>query len=696
MKRVGFLIVAALAGLPVVGQIQTKSDRLIAERLSVSEWNLQAFDLPDRVQPTVYVPIKLGGLDYQLKLWPHDNRAKDFKVLVQGADGQLREVVPPVPRTYQGTVLTADGEPVDGTVVACSIVNRQLRGMVWINFREDLPGPQIRYTITPLSDIDRSAAKPLHVVTDNFALKLLPYTCEEVQIEHDDGGDGVSMQATGNKICDIAFDADYEFYQLSGSSVPNVVYDIENTLQSVEMIYQRDCQISYEVPAIIVRTTVNDPYSTTVGATVLSQMRTEWNNNQALIRRDLAQLITGRDLDGTLIGISYIGVVCTLTDAYGVNELEYSPYFELRVALLAHEIGHGWNAVHCVENTDCHIMCAVIDSCDGVLGPNLRFGVGEKGLINPFRDSRTCLTTEPDTLSPPFTEAWPAAAIDQTRWTYFKNPFVVSNAVNEPSPLLSLRLRAASSLAYANDEIRSNYINMLGQSGSVISFWTEHVGVESGKKLYVEFWNQSQLRWDPVTTLTSNGTDQSDFVKTTVNMPTAGYSSRFRIRFVAGSTDTTDNWYVDDISISGVPLATVSGNVVLENLAISPAGLVATLQFRTPGTTNVFYSSNITLNANGDYSLGTVPPGTYDIALKFPTFLRKVVTNKTVSGTTTNVNFDLVCGDSDGNNVIDLKDMNPVFQNFLLPGQGDVNLSGLVDLLDLNLMFANFGMSGTN
>ena len=60
-----------------------------------------------------------------LLLNPYTMRAENFRVLVQGEDGQLREVEPPPPRTYRGTV---QGEPLSR--VAATFMDGQLWAMV--------------------------------------------------------------------------------------------------------------------------------------------------------------------------------------------------------------------------------------------------------------------------------------------------------------------------------------------------------------------------------------------------------------------------------------------------------------------------------------------------------------------------------------------------------------------------------------
>lgn len=162
----------------------------------------------------------------------------------------------------------------------------------------------------------------------------------------------------------------------------------------------------------------------------------------------------------------------------------------------------------------------------------------------------------------------------------------------------------------------------------------------------------------------------------------------------ANASDHLAVWAVLDVN-AGAGLATVTGRVTLESYA-GPAGLSALMQFRSPGTQTVLHSDLATLNASGGYTLTGVPAGTYDIAVKFPNWLRQVLPNRVVVGpTTTGVDFTLRNGDADGNNSVDLADLNSVLTYFgNAGGAGDLTWNGSVDLVDLNIVLTNFGLQG--
>ena len=113
----------------------------------------------------------------------------------------------------------------------------------------------------------------------------------------------------------------------------------------VNFIYARDLLMRHITSTVIVRTSEPDPYTTKDPFALLNRFRDEWNANQVGTPRDTAHLVTGRQMDGNIIGLAWVGVVCNLPWAYALSEFNFS--FATHVTLIAHEVGHNWNAPHC-------------------------------------------------------------------------------------------------------------------------------------------------------------------------------------------------------------------------------------------------------------------------------------------------------------------------------------------------------------
>jgi hypothetical protein len=362
-------------------------DQDIASELLLNAWSVQEFDLPGEPGEAFTLSVDLGGTLHGLVLVPHSVRSENYQVLVQQADGSLVEHVPSMPSTYRGIV---SGQP--DSVVAASLVDGQLTATIV------LAPDQPLWAIQPANKVNPVAASNLHIVYSGLDIKATDAICgtddtdfrasEPVGSAADGGG-------AGDVVCEIACDADTEFYNLNGSSVTNTENDINAIINAVEAIYESDVGILYEVTTIIVRTSEPDPYSTTSPNSLLSQFRNYWNSNHGSVQRDIAHLFTGKNIDSSVIGIASLSVICNKSSGYGLSQSRYTTNFNNRTALTAHELGHNWSAGHCNGASDCKIMCSGLGGCSGIV---TAFGSGSINSINNKKNAVSCLD---DAIPPP-------------------------------------------------------------------------------------------------------------------------------------------------------------------------------------------------------------------------------------------------------------------------------------------------------
>jgi len=525
---------------------------------TLTQYSTQALQLPrDHQRRAFEALVTLGDEARILELQPYSIRSADFKLLVQNAAGELVEVEAPEPMTYRGSV-----RGVAGSEVRASLVN----GEMWANIT--MPGSG-SWTVQPLEDIVPGAPSIAgsHIVypTESVIPTEEPVNCgvdhNSVPANVGDGGvagmDGGVAGLASNRILDIGVDADFEYFQENGNSVFNTVNDIENLLNAVEFIYERDVDITFEITVIIVRSDVNDPYTSSNAGTLLDEFQDTWNTSpESGIRRDVGQLFTGKNISGGTIGIAALGSTCFSGFAYSMVESKYTTNFALRQSLSAHELGHTLNALHCDGDGDCHIMCSGNGGCNGISGSNLTLGTAAEAQITNYVNSNNgnCMGTHPTSpLLPPFFEDFEGAgSINTTRWTYNDGAIVSTNGVGEPSGTRSANLDSTGSTLYSDDELRTNFINLQGQTNQVVAYFTQHRGVENGETLTVEYW-ASNIRWTTLNTITSNGTDQNQFMFHQHALPANALHSEFRLRFRVDGSSSDDDWYVDDVFVGGDP-----------------------------------------------------------------------------------------------------------------------------------------------
>lgn len=287
---------------------------------------------------TTVVPI--DGEVYTLELVPHSVRSDNYRVQVQLADGSYHDVESGPIRTLRGTV-----QEVDGAVVGASLSDDGLRAR--IIFPDDT-----EYWVEPLVSRVAAAAPGQHAVFRGDDVTPSGGTCRVLYppISDEQVSDGHGAVAAGGLfIAELAIDADYEYFLEFGTWEATVA-SIEDIVNVMNVQYQRDVSITHLLTAIIVRTAEPDPYHDTDAEYLLYEFRDHWHSEHSDVTRDIAQLFTGKELDGSTIGIAWLGTVCApprFGYGYSVVQPTCCTSFACKTDLSAHELGHSWNAEHC-------------------------------------------------------------------------------------------------------------------------------------------------------------------------------------------------------------------------------------------------------------------------------------------------------------------------------------------------------------
>lgn len=355
------LLLAAVAG----AQVRPADPDTLAA-LGSARASVQTLALPAAAGDVTLVPVVIDGEPVVLELFPSSVRAPGFRLLVQDETGALSEVEAPPPATVRGLV---QGRP--GSAVSGSLLDGALTAIVMLGAGDEA------WAIQPLADVDSAAAPGEHLVFDSVDDLDLGFTCGAVA-----RGDGAAAGPVpggapegaadgGFAITLIAADADFEYYQANNSNVIQTTNDIENVIGNVATIYEFTAGITYQVGTVIVRTVANDPYDTTSSSGILNEFRDEWNANQTGVTRNVAHMFTGKDMNGSVIGIAWLDVNFCASPfsnplSYGVSQSKFSANAASRTGLTAHELGHNWDCSHCDGIAGCKIMCSGIGGCEGL------------------------------------------------------------------------------------------------------------------------------------------------------------------------------------------------------------------------------------------------------------------------------------------------------------------------------------------
>ena len=363
----GALLVASLS--PPAQDLTDAAKRY----LNLTDVSIQRLDVPVEVRPAL-VEVEIDGLKYSMDLRPRSIRSADY-VLQIDVNGTLLLADPGEPRTMRGTLLEDEG-----SLVAGSILHDGLYAKILFSSGEI-------YWIEPLvSRIPGAATDQYAVYSQEDIISSSGYCGTDTSGLGFHSSDGASsLSASGSlAITEIGIDADFEFYTAHNSDVQQTSSRMELVLNTMNTQYETEVGITHVVSAAIVRTTSGSPYTSTDPGTLLNQFKNNWNGAQSGLTRDVAHLFTGKNLDGSVIGIAYLGVICT-SSGYSLVQSDCCGSLGCATDLSAHELGHNWSADHCSCQNPNYTMNSSL-TCANRFHDTLT----EPEIIN-HRNSRNCL-----------------------------------------------------------------------------------------------------------------------------------------------------------------------------------------------------------------------------------------------------------------------------------------------------------------
>jgi hypothetical protein len=166
-------------------------------------------------------------------------------------------------------------------------------------------------------------------------------------------------------------------------------------LNNVDGIFAAELGIQVQVPTAVVYEADSDPLPTTTAATsLLRHLATLRANSPQLKARGLTHLFTGRDLDGTTVGIGYIDSVCNTEYGVALTEIRGRGAW-LESLVTAHEMGHNFGAVH-----DGEAPCSFVPQNEFLMSPVVHptkatFSNCSRTRILQTARAASCVTTLP-------------------------------------------------------------------------------------------------------------------------------------------------------------------------------------------------------------------------------------------------------------------------------------------------------------
>ena len=140
----------------------------------------------------------------------------------------------------------------------------------------------------------------------------------------------------------IGLIADFEYFSQFGN-VTDTEQAMVLRLNFVDGVTSIQLGVFFAVQEFRVFDIANDPFTSSDSDTLLDELGV-FKNSSTFASYGLAHLFTGRDLDGTVVGIAYVGSVCD--SRFGSGLIQSGQNQSLDAVISAHEIGHNFGALH--------------------------------------------------------------------------------------------------------------------------------------------------------------------------------------------------------------------------------------------------------------------------------------------------------------------------------------------------------------
>jgi hypothetical protein len=188
--------------------------------------------------------------------------------------------------------------------------------------------------------------------------RYLRATRRQQEVVSPGGGDPVSsvgarsLQSTGCSslfVIEVAIAFDSTFCAKQGGEEA-ARQELERIVARASMMYQQQGVCTKLVISHIEGfcSSSEDPYRAGVDLNdigcnsngLLPAFEQYWQANRGSVRRDAAHLFYARDLAGAAVGCASLGTLCSTSNGFGVNEMEFSTDEQRRAIVFAHELGH--------------------------------------------------------------------------------------------------------------------------------------------------------------------------------------------------------------------------------------------------------------------------------------------------------------------------------------------------------------------
>ncbi|MBT3339683.1 MAG: hypothetical protein HOM34_08735 [Planctomycetes bacterium] len=301
-------------------------------------------DLPTGLPNSFSVRARMSGVVVHLDLTRRSLRADGF--LVQTSAGLLAAEDIPEPVTYFGSLRGMPDVQIIASLRPEGLTARiqfpEKRDSWWRITPNQKRGQGWHFIQEEVADFPESCGSETIETPAGVATITPPGLPSKSSVGAPTGGKHFGSPNGANRWvvreAQIAYDADFCYYEREGSTIAGTIAGVEQQLAEMELCYAQDAQITYELTAIVIRDQPYYPTFTSAGDG-LTKFYQEWDANQTHIPRDTAYFLTDYCNDG-IAGLAYLGTLGGWSYGETVWDRGHSP------GIMAHEVGHNWGAGH--------------------------------------------------------------------------------------------------------------------------------------------------------------------------------------------------------------------------------------------------------------------------------------------------------------------------------------------------------------
>jgi len=323
----GLLIL--FATMTFASPANAKDDIYITYSETLQELSLESADLTDSQKPRgeSFRKLQFDAFSKRFDIQLQSNRALLSSAQQSALDARIG--------IYRGTI---SGAP--GSWVRLVVVDAIPRGLLWDGqemYAIDAgvnAGEPVIYRLQDVH-IPAGALSCSYLKAADNGNSLLKAIVDEVSAATSNGPGATSQ-------LDMAIIGDFEFTSDKGA---NVDADLIARINNVDGIFSAQLGVQLNVNRIDTFQDANDPFTDETSANdLIDELANFRNATPSQNANGLSHLFTGRDLDGSTVGIAFGSAICSNRFGAGITQGTHSLNIDSLIA--AHEIGHNFGAPH--------------------------------------------------------------------------------------------------------------------------------------------------------------------------------------------------------------------------------------------------------------------------------------------------------------------------------------------------------------